>query len=461
VPKNPKQKTKTIDPRMAALTVLNTMATHHKTLDSVLDEFLARWPVTSRRDKAFFFALVYGVLRWQGRLDWFMGHFSKTPLKKIKLEIQNILRLGLFQIIHLSRIPDSAAVNTSVELTKAFGPPWIVKFVNGILRNAARNHETVPFPDPEKTLVAHLAAQKSFPVWLIDRWLNRFGYGETASICDAVNHIPPITVRTNDLLISREALAKKLEKMVEKIVPTAICPLGISFSSPQKPIFEMEEFTKGYFQVQDEAAQLVTLLLHPRPGDTILDACAGLGGKTGYIAQLMKNKGRIVALDTNAEKLLRLESEMTRLGISIVSTKKDDLETITRKKWPLSFDRILLDAPCSGLGVMRRNPDTKWNRLSSDLETYQSRQVRFLHNLSPLVKKTGLMIYTVCSTEPEENESVVELFLNNHPEFVIEKKLRGLPESAGRLVDNNGFIRTFPNRHNMDGFFSVALQRIK
>ena len=447
------------DARKTALFILNSLDKGRKTLDRILEDVFAKDPHFSRRDMGLLYALVYGVLRWRGTLDWIIAHFSKTRLNRIDPKILNILRLGLFQIIYLNRIPVSAAVNTSVEMAKSSTAPWIVKFVNALLRNAARGYKKVPFPDTDKDPAGALAAKKSFPKWLIKRWLNRFGIKETEALCDAINRIPPITARTNRLKITREQLMKSIEDDVEKIKQTDYAPDGVSFFRPKRSIPEIKAFEDGWFQVQDEAPQLVTLLLNPRPGDTVLDACAGLGGKTGHIAQMMKNRGKIFAVDKNEEKLLLLESEMNRLGISIVETCSHDLNKPLNKKRFIMFDHILLDAPCSGLGVLRRNPDTKWLLLKKDLVFYKKRQVTFLNRLAHLVKPSGTLVYAVCSTEPEENEEVVKCFLDKHPEFVIDNSLAGLPYNARCLVTRSGYLRTFPHLNDMDGFFSVCFKR--
>ncbi len=446
------------DARKTALFILDTLDKGRNTLDSVLENVLEKNAMISRRDKALLYALVYGVLRWRGRLDWIIGHFSKTRLEKINPKVLNILRLGVFQIIYLTRIPVSAAVNTSVEMAKSIAKPWVVRYVNAVLRNAARGYEKVPFPNTEKDPVSALAAKKSFPKWLIKRWLHRFGLKETETLCNAINSIPPITICTNTLKTTREKLMRSLECDVENIKHTSYSPDGICFFNPRSPISEIKAFKDGWFQVQDEAAQLVTLLLNPQPGETVLDACAGLGGKTGHIAWIMKNRGKIVAMDNDAEKLLRLESEMHRLGVSIVTTCKHDLNNPLSGKPFTAFDRILLDAPCSGLGVLRRNPDTKWSTSKKNLTRYQKRQAIFLDNLAHLVKPSGVLVYAVCSTEPEENEEVVKNFLNNHSEFVIETNPAGLPARVSSLVNQNGYLRTFPHLNNMDGFFSVCFR---
>ena len=293
--------------RKTALYVLNTLDKGHRTLDSVLDAVLGKDPSFSSRDKGLIYALVYGVLRWRGNLDWIIGHFSKTPPNRIDPGVLNILRIGLFQIKFLSRIPVSAAVNTSVEMTKSIAPPWVAGYVNATLRSAAKGFQTVPFPQLSEDPVTAIASEKSFPKWLIKRWVNRLGIEETLALCDAINSIPPISIRTNSLKSNRKKLMKSLKFEAEHIKKTHYSLNGISFSNPKRPISEIKAFKEGWFQVQDEAAQLVTLLLNPQPGETVLDACAGLGGKTGHIAQMMKNQGRLVAMDKDEKKLQRLE----------------------------------------------------------------------------------------------------------------------------------------------------------
>jgi 16S rRNA (cytosine967-C5)-methyltransferase len=254
---------------------------------------------------------------------------------------------------------------------------------------------------------------------------------------------------------------KAFKGYAEKIENTNYAPDGVFFFNPKRSIPKIKAFEDGLFQVQDEAAQLVTLLLNPQPGETILDACAGLGGKTGHIAQMMKNRGRLVAMDKDEKKLLRLESEMYRLGISIVTTCIHDLNNPLNQDRFGKFDRILIDAPCSGLGVLRRNPDAKWSTSKQHLAQYQKRQAQFLDNLAHLVKPSGVLVYAVCSTEPEENESVINSFLIKHGKFAIEKSPTGFHFDFYSLVNNNGYVKTFPHLNNMDGFFSVCMKRKK
>ena len=447
------------DARKTALYILNSLDKGNKTLDSILETFSDKTDLLSKRDRSLLNALVYGVIRWRGRLDYIIGHFSNTPLTRINPKVLNIIRIGLFQIIYLSRIPVSAAVNTSVELAKSSAAPWVIGFVNAILRNAAKKFEAVPFPDPKKDPVSAIAAQSSFPKWLIKRWLHRYGQKETAQLCDAVNAVPPITIRTNTLKTTRDNLLNSLKKEVEKIECTTYSPDGISFFNPNSSIPEIKSFKDGWFVVQDEAAQLITLLLDVRPGDTVLDACAGLGGKTGHIAQIMKNQGTIFAIDKDESKLSRLVSEMKRLGISIITPLTCNLEKPLDIKGVKLFDRILLDAPCSGMGVIRRNPDIKWTTSKKNLNYYKKKQLLFLKNLACLVKPSGILVYAVCSTEPEENEEVINNFLNKHTEFAIKNICDVQSFNHSYVVEGKIFLKTSPIHNNMDGFFAVCLQK--
>lgn len=447
------------DARKNAIDILNALDIGKRTLDFLLDDFAADNIDLPQREQSLLRALVFGVLRWRGRLDYIISHFSKTRFDKIDPAVLNILRLALFQIIYLDRIPDSAAVNTAVELAKATGAPWVVGYVNALLRRAAREYRSVSWPDVEQTPIKGLAVEKSLPEWIIRRWLHRYGPANTANLCDSVNSIAPITVRTNTLKISPDRLLQKLADEGGQVRKTCYAPDGITIVDPVASIPELEAFKSGCFQVQDEAAQLVSLLLDPEPGETVLDACAGLGGKTGHIAQLMKNSGKVVALDVNAKKLQRLETEMQRLGIAIVSSHCHNIEKGVAREQSTGFDRVLLDAPCSGLGVMRRNPDIKWRRAKRNLTKYRNRQIRLLENISHLVKSSGILVYAVCSPEPEENEMVIEEFLKKHPEFDINKRFGHLPDKLCTMADSPGVLKTYPLLSQMDGFFAIRLQK--
>ena len=447
------------DARRAALMVLNTLQRRGGTLDGALEIVLPRFHLSSR-DRALFHAVVYGVLRWKGTIDAEIEHFSRRPLDQIGPEVLNVLRIALFQIRFLDKIPVSAAVDTAVELTRTTAHPWAAGFVNALLRSAVRTGRDAFLPDPGKDPAAWLAASRSFPGWLVARWIERLGYSRTRALCEAQNEIPPITLRTNRLKVSRDRLVHALQEACEKVWPCLHAPGGVALLNPGAPIDELEAFRRGWFQVQDEAAQLVTLLLEPQPGETILDACAGRGGKTGHIAQEMNNTGRLFAWDMDAKKLAVLVSEMRRLGVSIVTPKRKDLERSPDAGDRMRFDRVLLDAPCSGLGVLRRNPDARWRIREKDLFRHQQKQLRLLDRAGALVKPGGVLVYAVCSMEPEENEHVIEAFLEKHPDFRLFPDPEKLPHAVRKLTGTPLYLKTSPLEHHMDGFFAARLEKM-
>ncbi len=451
--------------RESALNILQRVDRKKLTLDTIMDDFNAEQKHLDKRDTALIYALVFGVIRWRLHLDHIIGHFSNTPLEKIHPDILNILRLGVYQLKFMTRIPESAAVNTSVELAKNVevsnnkGPVWLVKFVNGVLRNAARRMSSVPFPDPEQNRTLSISLNHSFPTWLVQKWLDRFGEEETQRMCEYLNSIPEITIRTNTLKTERKILMDSLTPFVKELHLTPLADQGLSFTRPSIPIDQLDSFKTGWFQVQDEGAQLVTEILSPLPGERVLDACAGLGGKTGHMAQLMNNQGEIIAMDNDEKKLRRLRNEMSRLGVTMVETVMKDLDEPLNPPSLGLFDKILLDAPCSGMGVIRRNPDSKWNLTKKNLNRFNKRQVRFLSEVSRLLKPDGILVYAVCSTEPEENEGVIESFLHKHPNFQVFHSTPDRVPSSRSLETSKGFYMSVPHIHGMDGFFVACLKR--
>ena len=446
--------------RRIALSVLNGVDDSNDFPESLLHRAFEREPQLIRKDRALATELVYGVLRYRGRLDWVICQLSRTPIRKIDPSVLNIIRLGLYQILFHSRIPPSAAVNDSVEMAKSRAPSWVVRFVNGVMRSAARRAKEIPLPDYADDPVQAIAIRESHPLWLVKRWVERLGVEVTKTLCKANNQVPPVTVRANTLKVSRQDLLNSLKDHVRQMTPTRFSPEGLCLRGLRRAIADIPSFKDGWFQVQDEAAQLITYLLDPKPGETVLDACAGFGGKTGHIAQRMKDQGKIKAMENQSWKLHQLQTSLERLGISAVATWHHDLS----ESFPVAlfgtFDRILLDAPCSGLGVLRRNPDAKWRKSEMDLTRLGADQLRFLGCVAPLLRRGGRLVYCVCSLEHEEGEYVVEDFLKNQAQFVIDREPVGLLDVDERLIDSSGFFRSLPHEHDMDGFFAVRLKKL-
>ena len=411
------------------------------------------------RDRDLLNALVFGVLRWRGRLDYLIAQFSKTPLSKLDPPVLNVLRTALFQLVFLTRIPPSAAVHTAVDLAKSMSAPWVASFVNAVLRRAAAEHATVSFPDPQDEPVKALAAIWAFPEWLVKRWIDRYGLKPAEAICESINSIPPLTLRVNTLKATRSDVMAALSPDADRIEAASEAPDGIRVHGLRKRLTELAGFQQGWYQVQDEAAQLVSLLLAPRPGETVLDACAGRGGKTGHLAQLMGNQGVVAALDPSGPRLAELKQEMRRLGVSIISSQEASLGSPLAVAPPRGFDRVLLDAPCSGLGTLRRNPDIKWAAGKKDLPRCHDTQLKLLQQAAEHVKAGGVLVYAVCSPEPEETVNVLRAFLAGNSEFETDGNASDLPEPVRPLLDPQGFLQTYPHLRYMDGFFAARLRR--
>ncbi len=437
-----------MDPRRLALEILTKLNEGNTTLDALLsevDENEGRG--LDRRDRGLFNSILFGVLRHRARLDYVINKFLKKPISTLDTHILNILRIGAFQIVCLDRVPVSAAVNTSVETVKASTTPWAAGFVNGVLRSIVRGYEKVAFPSIEKNSIQAIAVEESFPEWLVKKRIKRLGVDATLELCRAENIVPPLSLRVNTLLTSQKNMLEEIQDKAAEVFPSKVSSVGIVVNRPKTPVHLWEEFAQGKFTVQDIAAQMVASLLDPKPGETVLDACAGLGGKTGHIAQHMKNEGRLIAIDSAKAKLALLEKDMKRLKISIVESICFDLKT------PLSaarlngvqFDKVLLDAPCSGLGVLRRNPDAKWNK--KNLKANKTKQIMLLSNLVDCVKPGGILVYSVCTNEPEETVEVKEAFLKKNPEFSIQ-------EMPG-ITNHEGCMETSPTNLETDGFYGV------
>ncbi len=446
--------------RRTALSVLDALDGSDATPDQLLSKAFEENPPPKRRDRALANELVFGVLRWRGRLDWIIEHLSKRPVHRIDPLILNTIRLGVYQILFLSRVPVSAAVNDCVELAKGKSTAGVVRFVNAVLRSAARKAKDLSLPNDTEDPVSAVAVRESHPVWMVRRWVRRLGVEQTIRLCKANNQIPPVTIRANTLKADRETLASSMAGHARNIALTRFVPDGLMLRGLETGINDMPAFNDGWFQVQDEAAQIVTYLLDPKPGEAVLDACAGLGGKTGHIAQLMGDRGKIVAADSQSWKLSKLEATMRRLGVCSVSTWHRDLTTGVAEDPSGAFDRVLLDAPCSGLGVIRRNPDIKWKKRKKDLARLQAKQQRLLACVAPLVKAGGVLVYCVCSLEPEEGQEVVEDFLISKTDFAIDRAPTGFCEIDELLTERSGFLRTLPHEHETDGFFAVRLKKI-
>ncbi len=444
-------------PRTICLDILREIEGADAHLDRILSDSFKRYRHLTPLDRAFLTELAYGVVRWRERLDWTIRHFSKIPFEKIEGEILNILRLGLYQILFLSRTPIPAAVNESVELAKRIRRSGGAAFVNAILHSVLRQKEgrEAPFPDIAQDPVLHISVAYSHPSWAVSRWVSEMGVEKSIKICEFNNRIPPLTLRVNTLKIEREALIGRLKRNGLGPFPTPYSDEGVWLKDPP-PVSELPFLNEGFYTLQDEASQSVALVLDPKPGDRIFDACSAPGGKTTHIAQRMKNSGEVYAMDLSREKLNRVEEGCRRLGISIVKTAKGDATRPLPFPEGLDFDCILADVPCSGFGTLRRNPDLKWRRRQENIEKLSRTQSSILRNVSGALRRGGVLVYSTCTVFHEENEDVIGQFLKEHPDFHLDSVERVLPEKCLPFV-TEGCFKTFPPRDEMDGFFVARM----
>jgi 16S rRNA (cytosine967-C5)-methyltransferase len=445
--------------RAIAMHTLMQVARRGSFPDVLLDIYFKEHPKMDSRDRALVTELVYGVLRWQGRLDWIIDQQIKIKQSKVELTVRLILRLAVYQLLFLDRVPAAAAVHEAVELAKASQPKHVVRFVNGVLRTISRKSIALKEAKPEGSAEHRLAMLYSYPVWLVQRWLTQLGDEETESFCEAGNQIPPTTVRVNTLKTTVAGMAASFKDLGFFVEPGKFVPETLHLRSIRTDLSSLDHYKRGEFQVQDEASQLIAHLLQPQPGERILDACAGLGAKSTHLAQLMENQGEIIALDNQGWKLTRLMENAQRLGVSCIEPMEMDVVEIVPSGEEFSFDRILLDAPCTGLGVLRRNPDIKWKVKPKDFRRLHLVQQQMLERLAPLLKPGGVLLYATCTVSNEENEETVQGFLSEHSDYQLESARSFLPPGGAGLVNRTGAVQTWPHKHEVDGFFAARLRR--
>ncbi|MCH7614575.1 MAG: 16S rRNA (cytosine(967)-C(5))-methyltransferase RsmB [Nitrospinae bacterium] len=448
--------------RAVALQALLTVERQNVFADDTFHE-LANKSQLSKEDRALGFELVNGVLRHRGNLDWRLTALTNRPLLGLPTIVVMILRLGAYQLLFLDRVPDSAAVNESVKLAKRVkGRDWS-GVVNGVLRNLLRQTEP-QWPDPSEDPVHALSIRDSCPTWLTQRWIDRLGFDQAERVCQQTIGIPPLTVRTNTLRCSRTELSERLQQEGYGVTPTEVSPLGLTLEKCGS-LTTLAPLQDGWCYVEDEAAQLVPFLLDVQPGHRVLDACAAPGGKSTHMAALMGNQGEIVAVDRSANRLQVLQENVDRLGITCIRAMVGTWSEGFGSSSPVTpmlengFDRILVDTPCSGLGILRRHPEAKWQRSAEQLPQHQKLQIEILHQVCTYLRPGGILVYSACSVEPEESTQVISRFCLDHPEFQHESSAPFLPPGGQTLTSTEGDLLTLGSIYDMDGFFAARLRK--
>ena len=444
--------------RELALHILATAEARDRHVEDLLAEALRKHPDISRQERAFLLELVQGVKRWELRLDYVLARLAKLPWRKVHPLVRQILRLAAYQILFLDKIPAHAAVDEAANLARSRRLPTShVGFINAILRRLCRG-EAPPLPKLEDDPAAALAAFSAHPGWLVARWLSRYGLEETRARLEANNRVPPLTVRVNTLKTDRESLIARLAGEGVRAVPGRFSAMGLVFEEFAQAPATLPSYREGLWLFQDEAAQLATLLIPLAPGQRLLEVGAGRGGKTTHLGEKLQNQGLILAVDLHRQRLMSLKQNLKRFGVTMAQPLRADATQALPVK-PGSLDALIIDAPCSALGILRRHPEIKTRLAEKDLATFPPRQRRMLEAAAPLLKTGGHILYITCTTEPTENEDLVAGFLADHPEYrqVLEPDL--LPPPARHLLNPPGFFRTSPAHHDLDGFFAALMRR--
>jgi 16S rRNA (cytosine967-C5)-methyltransferase len=402
---------------------------------------------------------VYGTLRWRRRLDFALAAHCHRPLRKVEPGLMRVLRMSAYQLLFLDRVPAWAVVDQATSLATSIRSRRVAGFVNGVLRGLAAARGRIDWPDPERDPAGALAVLCSFPKWLVERWILRFGRERAERLMTACNQPGPRWARANTLRGAASDLADLMEASGYVVALDETVPDAVRLSGGGD-VTASAAHQGGHFHIQDAAAQAICHLLDPRPGQRVLDACGAPGGKTATIAQLMKDQGEIMSVDIHPARMGLVERNLQRLGISSVVTTARDLTQTIPPEWG-TFDRILLDAPCSALGVLRRHPEGKWRLMPEDPPRLSRLQAQLLGSISSALSPGGRLVYSVCTPTVEEGPEVVEAFLEGHDDFERHDPRKGATRSWHSLLDGDGALSTWPDLHDMDAHYAVCMQKLQ
>jgi 16S rRNA (cytosine967-C5)-methyltransferase len=446
---NPKQGKLSVSPaRRAAFDILRRVEAE----GAYASILIARLPESnlSREDRSLAQEITLGVLRRQRQLDYFIERYARRAPSRLDLSVLIALRMGLYQLRHLTRIPQRAAVNESVNLVKLARTASAAGMVNAVLRNAARRPDESPAEDISDP-IEKLSIQVSHPRWMLERWMNSFGDVETFALAMADNEPPPTAFRVNT---PRATVADALAGLQDASRPSKLVPGAFIIESGAAARLA-QAAEHGIIYIQDEASQLVSLLLDPESGERLLDLCAAPGSKSSHMAALAEEKAWVVACDIHQHRLVTLGATCQKLGLrSIDRVALDATLALPFSESAVRFDRVLIDAPCSGTGTLRRNPEIKWRLAPGDIERLADVQLRLLERATDVLRPGGRLVYSTCSIEREENEEVIRRFIEGGAPYRLLR-----PAAHPDVITAEGFVRTFPHRHGTDGFFAAVLEK--
>ena len=405
---------------------------------------------TNSQDENLVREIVYGTLENEIYINYILAKASKIKIKKIHPKILIILKMGIYQLVFMDRIPDSAAVNESVNLAKKYGHKGTIGFANGILRNITRNKEEF-MEISVKNRSEYISIKYSHPKWMVDRWVKEFGEDFTEDLCMINNSKPELNIRVNNLKTTKDKLKKALEGKEFWIRDGKYAEDTIIIENPSR-ITELKEFKLGHFFIQDESSTLVGQIMDPKPGSIVLDICSAPGGKATHIAEIMENKGQVLTSDIHENKLGLIKENAKRLGIKIIETKSSDASKRDESLVDIA-DYLLIDAPCSGFGLIRRKPEIKWNRKEEDINELVNIQYQILNNAKDYLKVGGTLIYSTCTIENDENINMINKFLDENKNFKLVNIEGNLENKDDITTLKDGYFQLYPHIHGTDGFF--------
>ena len=445
--------------RIAAFEILSAVSAGSADLPTAIA--FARNSLRDDRDRALAAEIASGVQRWRAALDHLIVQFSKRDISRLDPEVVEILRLSAYQLLHLTRVPASAVVDDAVNLTGRAGKRSASGFVNAVLRTISRRRESLPLParpanpSDREAVLDYFSITLSHPRWLAARWLDRFGF-EAAEAWQSFNNSPAsLTLRANRLRTTPQELTARLAEDAVKVHPATYAPDGLIVDEGYP--LRGAGLDQGWFVVQDEASQLVPLLAGEQVAASVLDTCASPGGKTAALSAAMGGKGLLVACDVREGRVDLLRRTVAAAGASNVRIVQADL--LKPLPFASTFDCVLVDAPCSGLGTLRRDPDIRWRRREGDLVTFAAAELTMVQQAAERVAPGGRLIYATCSSEPEENEGVADAFLATTPAFEPVSARGAHPLLADALIDTRGHLRTEPHQHGLEAFFGAVFER--
>jgi 16S rRNA (cytosine967-C5)-methyltransferase len=427
--------------RELAMDILTRVDTEQAYSNLLLNQTLQKANLP-RNDAGLVTELVYGTIQRLNTIDYYLSRFVKQGGNKLEPWVRNLLRLSFYQVYYLDRIPSHAAVNEAVTIAGRRGHKGISGMVNAVLRNVLRQKSELTIPT-DLPIETEIALQCSHPEWLVQRWIKQYGEDLTRVICESNNRPPHTSIRVNVIKVKPDEFLNQLVGQGIAATQSTLVKAGITVANSGNMALT-SGYEQGFYSIQDESSMMVAELVDPKPGMLVLDCCAAPGGKTMHMAEKMNNTGLIHAFDIHEHKINLIEAQAQRLGITCISTSVGNALHLSERFENETFDRILVDAPCSGFGVIRRKPDLKWSKTEKDIHQIREIQLGILSDVHRLLKPGGVLVYSTCTIEYEENQSVVEQFVKDNPNFMVAEP---------------GYVQILPHEFESDGFFITKLQK--